>query len=141
GTTAPTGGGNAPSASSPASGPGRSSGTSRPTASLGGTGGARPAPAVDVPAAPGQSSIAALQAPDGAAQATVRSMASGQSMAPAGGLSLYAQMAASPGPLPSDTDTGNPYVTFVILAVFGIGVCCTGRRRVEEDAVPAFAVA
>jgi hypothetical protein len=99
------------------------------------------APSTAEPAGPGQSSIAALNAPDGAAQATVRSMGSGQAMGPTGGLSLYAQLAAGPGPLSTDSEGGNPYVTFVILTLFGIGVCFTGRRRTYDDASPAFAAA
>jgi hypothetical protein len=87
------------------------------------------------PAAVADTTLHALRGPHGAAQATVRSINGGQGLAPQGGTALYAQLASTPGPLAIDDYPGNPYVVFVILAIFGIGIGLTGRRRedIEES--------
>ena len=97
-------------------------------------------PAVVVPPnAEEAAALAVLQRTDRAAQATVRGINGGQSLPAQGGTALYAQLASTPGPLSSDSYPGNPYLVFVILTVFGIGVVFTGRRHEDVDAAIAVA--
>ena len=104
----------------------------RPVASVRSSG----APSLGMPPTPGgDTTVAALRGPDGAAQATVRSINGGQTIPAQGGTALYAQLASTPGPLQSDDYPGNPYLVCIILVIFGIGIGLTGHRRVEPAVV------
>lgn len=81
------------------------------------------------PVASNGSALQSLQGPDRAAQATVRSINGGQGIPAQGGTALYAQLASTAGPLPIDDYPGNPYLVFIILVIFGIGIGLTGRHR------------